>query len=424
MKKIIVVGAGGRGTVYSEAAKKMDGEFQVVAVAEPIDIRRNWIKQLFDIPEEMCHTSWEDLLSRPKFADVVVIATMDRDHLAPALAAIEKGYDLLLEKPMSATPEECLQIERAAKKAGVTVLVCHVLRYTPFFNALKNLIDSGKIGKIIHIQHAECVGNIHYAHSFIRGNWGNSQKSSCMILQKSCHDMDILCYLTGKKCKRVSSFGELTYFKEENAPQGAPLRCTDGCPHADTCYYNAKWVYLEHGRGKFMTRALLKKKDIGTDEEIIEALKTSPYGRCVFRCDNDVVDHQTVNLEFEDGITVSFTMAAFNYGGRYIRIMGTDGELSASMSDDFITFFDFATRTYTQIPIADAIVGASMNSGHGGGDTGIMRALADKLNGREADICDLRETYISHLIAFAAEESRLTGKVIDMEEFEERIEKS
>ena len=143
----------------------------------------------------------------------------------------------------------------------------------------------------------------------------------------------------------------------------------------------------------------------------------------MFRCDNDVVDHQTVNLEFEDGITVSFTMAAFNKGGRYIRIMGTDGELSASMSDDFITFYDFATREYTQIPIANAIVGASMNSGHGGGDTGIMKALADKLNGKDVSVCDLRETYISHLIAFAAEESRVTGKVIDMEEYEMRFEK-
>ena len=421
MKTVIVIGAGGRGSRYSEIAKKMGEDFKIIAVAEPIDSRRNHIKELFDIPEEMCHTSWEDFLSRPKFADLVILATMDRDHLAPTMAAIDKGYDILLEKPMSATPEECCQIERAAKEKGVFILVCHVLRYTPFFNAIKKVIDSGRIGKVMHIQHAECVGNLHQSHSFVRGNWRNSQESSCMILQKSCHDMDILAYLLGEKCTRVSSFGSLSYFKPENAPEGAPERCSDGCPHADTCYYNAEKVYLEHGRDKFMTHALLQRNEHGTDDEIKELLKTSPYGRCVFHCDNDVVDHQTVNLEFESGATVSFTMAAFNKGGRHLRVMGTDGEIQANMDEDHLTLYDFATRSYSKINISDAVVIDGIDGGHGGGDSGIMNALSRKLHGKEVTLCTLEETCRNHLISFAAEESRVTGKTINMEEYEKSL---
>ena len=419
MKTVIVIGAGGRGGRYSDIAAAMGDKFKVIAVAEPIDIRRNHVKELFDIPEEMCHTSWEELLSRPKFADLVIIATMDRQHYAPAMAAIEKGYDILLEKPMSATPEECCEIERAAAEKGVFVQVCHVLRFTPFFRALKNVIDSGRLGRIIHIQHAENVGNIHQSHSFVRGNWRNSDESSCMILQKSCHDMDILAWLLGKKCKKVSSFGSLTYFRPECAPEGAPMRCDEGCPHADTCYYNAQKVYTEAGYNNFIVRALLKKS-AESDEEILEALKTSPYGRCVFHCDNNVVDHQVVNLEFEDGATVSFSMNAFNKGGRYIKVMGTRGELVAEMRDNEFTVYDFETRSIEKISIDSAVTNDSIDAGHGGGDGGIMRALSNRLNGNTEDVsfCTIEETCRNHLIAFAAEESRVTGKVIDMDEYE------
>ncbi len=423
MKKVIVIGAGGRGTRYSDIAYQMGEAFQIVAVAEPVDVRRNYIRDKFGLPEDMCHTSWEDFMSRPKFADLVIIATMDRQHIAPALAAIEKGYDLLLEKPMSATPEECCVIAKAAMEKGVYVQVCHVLRFTPFFRALKKIIDSGRIGQVVHIQHAEDVGNVHQSHSFVRGNWRNSDESSCMILQKSCHDMDILAWLLGKKCKKVSSFGSLTYFKPENAPEGAPMRCTDGCPHADTCFYNAIKIYRDQGRDQFYSHMLLKRNEHGTDEEIVELLKTEPYGRCVFHCDNNVVDHQTVNLEFEDGATVSFSMAAFNKGGRYIRVMGTKGEISAKMSDKYFELYDFATRQIEQINIFDAVSNDSIDGGHGGGDAGIMRAVANRLNGdtENVSLCSIEETCRNHLIAFAAEKSRITGQTVDMDEFEKSL---
>ena len=422
MKKVIVIGAGNRGMTYSQALASYKDAVEFVAVAEPIDDRRNFMRDTYAIPEQMCFKSWEEILSRPKFADVVIIATMDRDHIAPALAAIEKGYDILLEKPMGATPEECCTLERAAKEKGVFVLVCHVLRFTKFWRLLKALVDSGKVGDIVHIQHAECVGNLHQSHSFVRGNWRNSEESSCMILQKCCHDMDILAFLIGKRCKRVHSFGGLMYFKEENAPEGAPERCIDGCPHSETCYYYAPRLYMEKWRNNLFTQ-MATQRTSPTDEDVLDAMKNGEYGRCVFRCPNNVVDHQTVNLEFEGGATVSFTMCAFNRGSRNIRIMGTKGELTANMGGDHVMFYNFATNAYEKIMIDDALRDDTIFGGHGGGDGGIIGALLKKLEGEEihSSICTIEETARNHLIAFAAEKSRLCGEVVDMDEYERSL---
>lgn len=419
MKTVIVIGAGGRGTGYSKIMKRTGEDFRVVAVAEPIEERRDAIRELYDVPKEMCHTSWEDLLSRPKFADLVMIATMDRDHFAPAMAAIEKGYDLLLEKPMGATPEECAVIERAAKEKGVLVLVCHVLRFTAFFRGLKNLIDQGLIGDVVHIQHAEDVGNVHQSHSFVRGNWRNSEGSTPMIVQKTCHDMDIMQWLVGKNCTRVHSFGGLFYFKEENAPEGSTERCFD-CPRAASCCYNARKIYMEDYRDRHFGVVALGRNT--SDEQAEEILRTSDYGRCVFRMDNNVVDHQTVNLEFEGGVTASFSMCAFNKGMRRIRIMGTKGELSGEMKD-VIRFYDFATSTTREIPLSDAVTNSTIDGGHGGGDEGIILALRDRLNGEEGNIaiCTVEETCRNHLIAFAAEKSRIEGTVVDMKQYEREL---
>ncbi len=422
MKTIIVIGAGGRGTHYSQVAAKMNGEFRVVAVAEPIDARRNHLRDLYAIPEEMCHTSWEELLARPKFADLVLIATMDRDHFAPAMAAIEKGYDLLLEKPMSATPEECCAIERAATEKGVFVLVCHVLRFAPFFRTIKQLIDDDTIGEVMHVHHIEGVGNLHQAHSFVRGNWRNSEESSCMILQKTCHDMDILQWLIGKNCARVSSFGSLSYFKKENMPKNAAERCLD-CPNADTCYYNAVRFYRDEGdQHKFFLQAATQTPD-PTPEDINRMLRTTDYGRCVFDCPNNVVDHQTVCLEFEGGATVSFSMCAFNQGGREIRVMGTKGEISGNASESHVTVYDFATRTTRTVSVSEKQLNETIDGGHGGGDEGIMVALCNHLNGipDDSSICTIQQTCRNHLISFAAEESRLTGKVVDLDAYEKRL---
>ena len=428
-KKVILIGAGGRGMGYTNImAREFSESFEVVAVAEPLDDRRNYIKSMHNVPEELCFPTWEPLLALPKMADVALIATMDRDHYAPAMAAIEKGYNLLLEKPAAPTPEECRSIQNAAEAKGVFVLICHVLRYTSFYRALKGIIDSGEIGDVMNIQHIEGVGNVHQSHSFVRGNWGNSERSSFMLLQKCCHDMDILAWLIGKPCLAVQSFGSRSYFNEKNAPAGAPERCIDGCPVADTCPYNSVKLYLEatneQGNGRWF-RTASTKLTAPTDAQVEHALRTTQYGKCVFKCDNDVVDHQVVNLQFADDICVSFTMSAFNKGGRRLRIMGTKGEIEAINEGNKISVYNFETQTTREHDCNSSLSGEPVVSGHGGGDSGIVAALKDLLNGiTSSSVCDIRESCDNHMIAFAAEESRLAGGVlVRMDEFCARYEK-
>ncbi len=422
-KKVILIGAGGRGMGYTNImANEFPNDFEVVAVAEPIDDRRSYVQKKHNIPDEYCFTTWEPLLSLPKMADVALIATMDRDHFAPAMAAIEKGYHLLLEKPAAPTPEQCRAIQNAAEEKGVFVLICHVLRYTNFFKAIKDIIDSGEIGKVMNIQHIEGVGNIHQSHSFVRGNWGNSERSSVMLLQKCCHDMDILAWLIGKPCTAVQSFGTLSYFKEENAPKDAPLRCIDGCPHADTCPYDSVKLYLkdtnETGRGKWF-RGAATKLTAPTDEEVEHVLRTTEYGKCIYRCDNDVVDHQVVNAQFGEDVYVSFTMSAFNLGGRRLRIMGTKGEIEARAEGNQITVYNLETGTSRDHNCNSALSGDTVVSGHGGGDQGIIAALNDLLDGITGkSVCSIRESCDNHMIVFAAEESRRSGGIlVKMDEF-------
>ena len=422
-KKVILIGAGGRGYTYTNIMKdNFSDYYEVVAVAEPINERRNYIKEKHSLPDEMCFTTWEPLLAMPKLADIALICTMDRDHVAPALAAIEVGYDLMLEKPAGATPEECRAIQRAAEKKGVFVLICHVLRFTKFFMALKNIVDSGKIGRVMNIQAIEAVNNIHQSHSFVRGNWRNSDESSPMILQKTCHDFDIISWILGKKCKRVQSFGSLSHFTRENAPADAPEYCIEGCPHADTCYYNAVKLYTgTHNRSGWFQNAATKKFN-PTPEDCEKAARETDYGKCVYKCPNNVVDRQVVNLEYEDGTVVSFTMSAFNKGGRNIRIMGTDGELSGNAGDNFVSLYSFATEQIEKIDLDSGFLDDSILSGHGGGDAGIIKALKDLIEGiPNKSICDIAESCDNHMIAFAAEESRVMGTIVDMDEFSARF---
>ncbi|MBO5101701.1 MAG: Gfo/Idh/MocA family oxidoreductase [Clostridia bacterium] len=419
-KRLILIGAGSRGKCYTDRTLARSDYFELVAVAEPIEERREYIKKLHGIDDSLCFDTWEPLLAMPKMADVAIIATMDRDHVAPALAAIEKGYNLLLEKPAGATPEECRRIQRAAEERGVFVLVCHVLRYTKFFRALKDIIKSGEIGRVLSIQHSEPVGVVHQSHSFVRGNWRDSNETTPMIVQKTCHDMDILAWLVDKKCKRVSSFGTLTYFTEENAPKDAPERCTDGCPHSEGCPFYSKKLYLDD-KDNYWFRSTCTKLAAPTDEDIIRSITTTDYGRCVYKCKNNVVDHQVVNLEFEDGILATFSMSAFDEGGRRIKIGGTKGVIEGMLTNPIIRVHHFLDKSDREIDL-DAQCADNINGGHGGGDDGIVDALRDVLEGvPNFSVCDIAESCDNHLIAFAAEESRVTGKIIDLEEYSSRF---
>ena len=418
-RKVIVIGCGSRGIRYSDIMiNEFSDDFEVVAAAEPVKDRLDYMKKKHSIPDEMCFSDYKPLLALPKIADVAVIASMDRDHYEQVMAAIDKGYDLLLEKPIAPTAKECREIEKAAREKGVFIIVCHVLRFSPFFLALKDIIDSGEIGKVMNIQHIEEVGNVHQSHSFVRGNWGNTDRSSCMILQKTCHDMDILAWLIGKKCTAVQSFGSLSYFTRENAPEGSPERCIDGCPHAESCPYDAVKLYGESGTDWFK-RASTKKIN-PTKEDLIDVMKNTQYGKCVFKCDNDVVDHQTVNLKFGDDVYVDFAMSAFTKGGRFIRIMGTKGEIVASMEGNKVEVYNFLTKTTRVHDCQSSSLNADITGGHGGGDSGIIYALRETLNGvKLKSVCDITESCENHMISFAAEKSRLSGGIlINMEDFD------
>lgn len=418
---VIIIGAGSRGSRYAEHMAANPDKYQLVGVADPDEARRHKLRDLYNLPQENCFASWEDILAQPKFADVAVIATVDEMHYEPALKAIDLGYNLLLEKPVAQTAQECADIALAAQKKGVSVLVCHVLRYTPFFGKVKELLMADTIGEVMSAVHVEAVGNVHQSHSYIRGNWHCEAESTPMLLAKCCHDIDILQWLLGKPCKKVQSFGSLTYFTKENAPEGAPVRCADGgCPQADTCPYNCMKLYYDDKKNGWFRGASTRNIAKGaepTDEEVMQALKTTDYGLCVFHANNDVVDHQVVNMEFEGGATASLTMNCFNRGGRYIRLFGTKGELYANMADKEITIYTFEDKQYSHVQVA--ATEESILGGHGGGDIGIVQELYDYLSG-EYDgyrAADIFTSVKNHFIGFAAEKARHNNTVEDVDAY-------
>ncbi len=425
MKKVsfIVLGAGQRGNAYSKYAATNPDRMEIVGVAEPIDERRNAFREKYNIPEENCALDWKELLARPKMADCAIISMQDQMHYEPAMKAIELGYHLLLEKPMATTPEECMAIARAAEKKGVHVIVCHVLRYAPFYTALKTLLDNGRIGKVMNIIHTEGVGNVHQSHSFVRGNWHNEADSAPMLLAKSCHDLDILQWLIGKDFRRIQSFGTLSHFCAANRPEGAPDRCIDGCPHADTCFYNAIRLYYDNKTNSWFRTAATNTTVNPPDEVVEKALRESDYGRCVYAMDNDVVDHQTVNIEFEDDVLVTFTMSAFNQGGRSIRVMGTKGEISGDPSNGIFRIYDFGTRETVEESCYDIAMDENITGGHGGGDSRTIKSFCDLIADGTVtkSICSAMISAQNHVAVFAAEKSRRTGTVVDVQKYQNQL---
>ena len=408
----ILLGAGNRGAeAYASYALRYPAELSFVGVAEPRKERREDFARKHNIEETYSVSTWEELLSYPRLADVVLICTQDHMHTEPMMKAMELGYDILVEKPISPTKEELLNLKEKCSNYEGMISVCHVLRYSPFFTKIKEIIDVGTIGELINIQHMESIGFWHMAHSFVRGNWRNTKESSPIILAKTCHDFDILLWLTGKKCLRVSSFGSLRLFKEEMAPVGAPKRCTDGCPHRSQCAFYAPGFYSEHPRAIVDGFRKVVSMD-PTSEGLLEALKTGPYGRCVYACDNDVADHQVVNMEMEEGLTISFTVSAFtNECERTITIHGTKGEIRGNMEEDKIEVIDFLTGNVTIHRLN------TPKAGHSGSDAAMMQQLVKLIaQGRQKEnISSAVQAIDSHLIAFAAEESRLNkGAVVEL----------
>ena len=414
--KLIIVGAGNRGRVYADYALRHPDKARVVAVAEPRSEYRAALARAHELPERAVYASWTEAAAQEKFADAAVIATPDTLHTGPVHAFAEQGYHLLLEKPMAPTEQECEDIVSIVKRCNILLAVGHVLRYTPYTRALKRLLAEGAVGEVISLQHLEPVGYWHQAHSYVRGNWRNLATSSPMLLAKSCHDLDWIRYIMAEPCRAVSSFGALTHFKRENKPPEAAdaLRCLD-CDYEPRCSYSAKRIYVpraERGETGMPLTALTLDT---TPEGVLNALATGPYGRCVYECDNDVVDHQVVNMAFASGKTASFTMTGFTkLRHRQTGIFGTHGEIQGDGLA--LRVFDFLTGEQRDVSALGQRDADSTLEGHGGGDAGLMAAFVKAV--AEEDSRNLlsgpEETLESHRMVFAAERSRLEGRTVFM----------
>lgn len=406
--KVAVLGAGGRGQGFGTMLAELPLLAEVVAVAEPRDAYRERFAAQHDLPPERVFRTWQEFVARMPACDAVVIATMDRDHVGPAVACLERGLHLLLEKPMATSLADCRAIEAAQRKSGALVAVCHSMRYHKGFAKLKEIVASGRIGRIVSLDQIEQVAFWHQAHSFVRGNWGNEGRSTFMLLSKSCHDLDYIAHLVDRPCLRVASCGALTYFTAAHAPAGAPARCTDGCPVETTCPYSAIKRYVDAPLDQWPADVVSPEH---TRAAHLEAIRTGPYGRCVYRCDNDVVDHQVVAMEFADDITATFTMTAFTqHGGRRIRVHGTEGEVS--FDENRLVVRSFVTNDEETIVIGPEL------GGHGGGDRRVVRGWLEAIQAGAPQriLTSAQESLRTHTIVFAAERARRERRMVAINE--------
>jgi predicted dehydrogenase len=432
--ELVLIGAGQRGArAYASYALLHPDEARFVAVAEPDPVRRTRFAEAHDLDDSDCYANWEEMMARGQFADGAIVTTQDQMHVAPTLAALQAGYDVLLEKPMAHTLTGCIEMVQTAERTGRILQICHVLRYSPFWRALHEVLLSGRLGEIITVEHRENVAYWHMAHSYVRGNWRNTALSSPMILAKCCHDLDILTWNLQSPVRRLSSTGSLRHFRPDRVGPEIPPRCTDGCPIEPDCPFSAPGIYLElrpfaELRAEAAARGIdleapaiwpftVLSSDIGRADRL-HALQTGPYGRCVYHCDNDVVDHQVVTLELESGASVVLVMHGHsNEEHRSMRYDGSRATLRARFGHrSEITIHDHATGTLEHVPLAQS------HSGHGGGDHGLIEDFLRVLRGEAEPLTSARIALESHLLAFAAEEARLTHTVVDMPDFRARAE--
>lgn len=398
----IVLGAGNRGNIYGGYAVQYPNNLDIIGVAEPIEIRINRFSEKHNISDKNRFKTWEDVFKRPKFADAIIITTPDDLHYGPCMKALSMGYDILLEKPISPSEQECKNILAKAKSTGKIVAVCHVLRYAPYFVKLKEIIKSSVIGEVVSIQHLEPISYWHMTDSYVRGNWHNSKATTPIILAKSCHDLDIIRWLVDKPTKNIQAFGDLKWFKKENAPTGSTSRCTDGCKIENSCPFSAIQIY-------YRDRKRLKRFDLPENAEkhgdaIMEILKTTNYGRCVYKMENDQPDHYTTNILFEGGATASFSMEAFtSYEGRRTRIMGTMGDIVGDMTSFEHTDFRTGKKTNWK----------SETDAHGGGDWRLVENWIKAVDEQNASLLSstIDVSIESHVMGFSAEKSRLNKRV-------------
>lgn len=407
--KVVVIGAGLRGTyAYTLYIYENIDICEIVGVVEPKKSRRDLFSQIYNIEEKYIFENIEEFFKCDKIADAVIITTNDDRHYEIAKLALEKGYNILLEKPMANSLDGLVHINELCEKYQDKVfMVCHVLRYTPFFSKLKEIVESKKLGELISVQHNENIGYWHFAHSYTRGNWRNSSDTSPLILSKSCHDMDILLYLVGSNCKKISSFGSLKHFNKENFKENMSENCYD-CKVEATCPYSAKKIYIENERD------INKAVHINpTKANLVDILKKGPYGRCVYKCDNNVVDNMVSILEFENGVTATFNLSAFTKEcDRTIKLMFSHGEVGGSLMNNEIRIKKFGKNEETIINPCNA------TNDHGGGDIRLIEDFIKVVANNTIQVkTTAKESIQSHIMAFAAEYSRVSEEVVYIDDF-------
>jgi predicted dehydrogenase len=409
----IIVGAGHRSLLYASYAEQYPEQLTIEGVVDPDSIRRSHAATRFGLKPNQCFSSLEELVAGERIADTAINGTMDALHVETTIPLLRAGYDVLLEKPIGISSKEVLELLEEADKNERKVMVCHVLRYAPFYAEIRERIASGQIGDILHIQSEENVSYHHMAMAYVRGKWSNKKHGkSSMLMAKSCHDLDIITWMMGGVVPiNVGSFGGLNYFRPEMAPPGSGTRCLTDCQIESSCMYSAKKHYTEQGLWKFYVWHGIEHINTNpTLEQKLESLRTdNPYGRCVWRCDNDVVDHQTVAVEFANGATAVHSMV----GGtakpcRTLHIIGTKGEIYGVMEDGFFTVRHpdaRAGKEYTEEKV-ELVVSNDM---HGGGDLRLVSDFLRMVRGEQASISttSLQDSVYGHMIGFAADQARI-----------------
>ncbi|MBE6561958.1 MAG: Gfo/Idh/MocA family oxidoreductase [Ruminococcaceae bacterium] len=420
----IIVGAGHRAMTYAQLAERNPDMLQIVGVADPNPIRRKAAQDRYSIPEEMCFEDAAALAEQPRLADAIINGTMDEIHVETAIPLLERGYDMLLEKPFAVSEEEALRLRDCAKKNGSKVMICHVLRYAPFYYAIKQRLVRGEIGDIMSIQMTEHVSYHHLATSYVRGKWANTEKChTSMLLAKCCHDIDLMMwFMSETKPVQISSFGGKYQFRPENAPKGAGTVCMRDCPHADSCVYSTKRLYIDHPkRWAFYVWDALEGIENPTMEDRIELMKSdNPYARCIYKCDNDVVDHQSVLVQFASGATGTHNMIGGSAQSlRRIHIVGTKGEIFGNFEESKFTVSKIdpspdavkgeCTREEVDLKITGDMVGAF--GGHGGGDGRLAEDFVRYVRGETPSLActSIFDSMLGHMCVYKADQSRENG---------------
>ncbi len=423
----ILVGAGNRANVYASVSFDFPEKLKVVGLVDPNPERLEFMKKRFNVPDENCFDYVDALCKREKFADVVINGTMDQLHVDTAIPTLEKGYDLLLEKPFAVNEDEMNRLREVAKRNGAKVVICHVLRYTKFYRAIKEHLLKGDIGDIVSIEMCEHVNYHHMCVSYVRGKWRSEEVCFApMLLAKSCHDVDLMMWMMNHtKPVAVSSFGSEFQYGPQNKPEGAGNRCMVDCPLEGECVYSAQKQYIDVLRWpQYVWNDDEKLRNMSVEEKAEHLRTVNPFGECAWNFDRGGnVDHQTMIVNFENGATGTFSMI----GGaakseRNIHIIGTKGEIKGNFeSSKYILRTLTPSKDYGgfteqefDLQVTGDMIGAK--GGHGGGDRGLVLDFLEYINGHEPSVsCTmLEDSVISHHTVFCANEARKNGTVVKL----------